>query len=204
VVANVKWTGLEAPEEGTVYFPFVDMPDGFLVLRTNAEPASLSRSVQQAVKELDPELALANIATGSELVADALATPRYLTVLIATLAITALLLSLVGIYGVMAFFVQQHARDIGIRLALGGAPARVRRMVIGQGLRLVLFGVSLGIAASLPANRLIGTLLFGISPTDPATLAGVPLLLLIVAVLACLIPAHRAARVDPAEILRES
>jgi putative ABC transport system permease protein len=204
VVGNVKWTGLEAPEAGTVYFPFVDFPNAFVMLRTSGDPVSLSLSLHQAVKELDPGLALSNVATGSELVSDALATPRYLSVLIATLALTALLLSIIGIYGVMSYFVQQHTRDIGIRLALGGEPARVRRMIVLQGLQLVLVGVAAGIGAALLANRLMGTVLFGVSPTDLRTMIGVPCGLMMVAVAACLVPARRAAAVDPAEILRES
>lgn len=162
VVGNVKWAGLEAPEDGTVYYPLVDIPNAFVVLRTTGEPASLSLSLQQAVKELDPGLALSNISTGSELVSNALATPRYLSVLIATVALVALVLSIVGIYGVMAYFVQQHTRDIGIRLALGGEPARVRRMILLQGLRLVLVGVAAGIGAALLTNRFMGTILFGV------------------------------------------
>jgi ABC-type antimicrobial peptide transport system permease subunit len=125
-------------------------------------------------------------------------------VLIATVALVALGLSIVGIYGVMAYFVQQHTRDIGIRLALGGEPARVRRMILLQGLRLVLVGVAAGICAALLTNRLIGTILFGVSPTDLRTMVGVPVVLMMVAMAACLIPARRAAAVDPAEILRES
>ena len=204
VVGNVKWMGLEAPEDGTVYFLLVDLPEAFFVLRTTGDPLSLSLSLQQAVKELDPGLALSSIATGNDLVSEALATPRYLSILIATLALTALMLSVVGIYGVMTYFVQQHTRDIGIRLALGGEPARVRRMVVGHGLRLVLFGVAAGIGAALAANRFIETLLFGVSPTDARALLGVPLALMAVATIACLLPAWRAAAVDPAEILRDT
>ena len=204
VVGNVKWAGLEAPEDGTVYYPLVDLQDAYFVLRTTGDPVSLSLSLQQAVKELDPGLALSNISTGSELVSDALATPRYLSVLIATVALVALGLSIVGIYGVMAYFVQQHTRDIGIRLALGGEPSRVRRMILLQGLRLVLGGVAVGIGAALLTNRLMGTMLFGVSPTDFRTMVGVPVVLMLVAMTACLIPARRAAAVDPAEILRES
>jgi predicted permease len=204
VVGNVKWAGLEVPEDGTVYFPFIDFPNAFFVLRTSGDPVSVSLSLQHAVKELDPGLALSNMATGSELVSEALATPRYLSVLIGTVALVALVLSIVGIYGVMAYFVQQHTRDIGIRLALGGEPARVRGMILLQGLRLVLVGVAAGIGAALLANRLLRTILFGVSPTDLRTMIGVPAVLMMVAMAACLIPAQRAAAVDPAEILRES
>jgi putative ABC transport system permease protein len=203
VVGNVKWAGLEAPEDGTVYGPFVDFSNAFLVLRTSGDPLSLQLSLRQAVKELDPGLALSEIATGDELVSEALTTPRYLSVLIGMLAFTALVLSLVGIYGVMAYFVQQHTRDIGIRLALGGEPGRVRRMVVWHGLRLVIAGVAAGVGTAFLASRLITTLLFGVSPTDLRTMVGVPAALVLVAIVACLVPAHRAARVDPAEILRE-
>ncbi|MGH9158567.1 MAG: ABC transporter permease [Vicinamibacteraceae bacterium] len=204
VVDNVKWTGLDAPEDGTVYSPFVDLPDAFFVLRAAGDPASLSLSLRQALKELDLGLALSDIATGDELVAEALVTPRYLSVLIGMFALTALVLSVIGIYGVMAYFVQQHTRDIGIRLALGGDPARVRHMVVLQGLRLVLVGVTVGIGAALLASRLMATILFDVSPTDPLTIVGVAATLVVVALLVCLVPAHRAAGIDPATVLRES
>ncbi len=204
VVGNVKWIGLDAPaEDGTVYFPLVDLPSGFFVLRTKAAPVSLVPSLREAVRALDPGLALSNVATGDELMSEALATPRYLTVLIGVFACTALVLSVVGIYGVMAYFVQQHAREIGIRLALGGDPARVRRMVVFQGLRLTVAGVAVGIAASFVASRVVATLLFGIDPTDLRMIVGIPVALVAVALIACLVPAQRAARLDPAAILRD-
>jgi putative ABC transport system permease protein len=203
VVGNVKWTGLDAAEDGTVYFPFVDLRHGFVVLRTTSEPASVVMSLRQAIKELDPGLALSRVATGDELMTDALSTPRYLTTLLGVFAVTALMLSVVGIYGVMAHFVQQHTRDIGIRLALGGDPGRERRLVIFQGLRLVAIGVVVGMGVALLTGHLMTTLLFGVSPMDPGTLLGVPAALLLVAMVACLVPARRAASIDPARILRE-
>ena len=120
VVSTVKWTGLERADEGTVYMPFVDFPNGFVVLRASGEPALLMTALRSAVREVDPGLALANVATGNELVSESLATPRYLSVLVGMFATAAMVLSIVGVYGVMAYFVQQHTRDIGIRLALGG------------------------------------------------------------------------------------
>jgi ABC-type antimicrobial peptide transport system permease subunit len=125
-------------------------------------------------------------------------------VLIGLFGLTALVLSVVGIYGVMAYFVQQHTRDIGIRLALGGEPSAMRRMVVVQGLQLVAGGVVLGAIAALLTGRLMTTLLYGVTPTDARTMVSVPAALVIVAIIACLIPARRAARLDPAEILRES
>jgi predicted permease len=205
VVDNVKWIGLDArSEDGTVYFPLQDLPSAFFILRTAGEPVSLSLSLRQAVHELDPGLAVSNVATGEELMAEALATPRYLTVLIGLFACTALVLSIVGIYGVMAYFVQQHAREIGIRLALGGEPAHVRRMIVLQGLRLTAAGVAVGIAGSFVASGVMETLLYGVDPTDLRTIVGIPALLVAAALVACLVPAHRAARLDPAAILRES
>ena len=141
IVGNVKWMGLDAAEDGTVYWPHVDRPTAYFVLRAAGDPAALTTTLRRAVYELDPSLALSNIATGDDLLSGALAAPRYLSVLVGMFALAALLLSVVGIYGVMAHFVEQHTRDIGIRLALGGEPAGVRRMVVLQGLRLVVAGV---------------------------------------------------------------
>ena len=205
VVNDVHWTGLDATgQDGTVYFPLVDLPSAYFLVRTAGDPLAFAPSLRQAVKELDPGLALAKVATGDDLVADALATPRYLGVLIAMFSGTAFVLSLVGIYGVMAWFVQQHTREIGIRLAIGGNPGQVRRLVVFHGVRLVLVGVGVGVGAALMASRLMSTVLFGVSPTDPRVLVGVPAALLAAAITACLIPAQRAAGLDPAEVLRDA
>ncbi len=204
VVGNVKWTGLDGSEDGTVYWPFVDFPNAFFVLRTSASPSLLTPAVRQAVHELDPGLALSSIATGDDLVSTSLTAPRYLSVLVGMFALAALVLSVVGIYGVMAYFVQQHTRDIGIRLALGGEPSDVRRMVILRGLRLVAAGVAVGVGAAFLTARFLTTLLFGVSPTDLRTMASVPLALVAIAAIACFVPGRRAANLDPAEILRES
>jgi putative ABC transport system permease protein len=204
VVGNVKWTGLDATEDGTVYWPHVDRPNAYVVLRTAGDPSLLTTALREAVRELDPSLALSNVATGDDLVAGSLAAPRYLSVLVGMFALAALVLSVVGVYGVMAYFVEQHTRDIGIRLALGGEPSDVRRMVVLQGLRLVAVGVALGVGASFLTARLLSTVLFDVSATDVPTMAAVPVALVTMAALACLVPGRRAARLDPAEILRES
>lgn len=204
VVGNVKWTGLDATADGTVYFPLVDRRTAYFVVRSAAAPSSISGTLRQTVAALDPQLALTDVATGSELMDEALSKPRYLSVLIGMFALTALVLSIVGVYGVTAYFVQQHAREIGIRLALGGDPFHVRRMVVVHGLQFVAIGVAAGIGAALLASRLLTTLLFGVTATDLRAIVGVPASLMAVAVIACLVPAHRAARVDPAQILRES
>jgi ABC-type antimicrobial peptide transport system permease subunit len=204
VVGTAKFVGLDAPDQGTVYYPFVDIRDGYFVVRTPGDPSSLTAALRDVVRELDPGLALSNIATGDELVAESLVAPRYLSVLIGMFALTAVVLSIVGIYGVMAHFVQQHTRDIGIRLALGGDPSAMRRMVVLQGLRFVAGGVVVGAGAAFLTTELMRTLLFGVSATDRLTMLAVPAALTAIASVACLIPAHRAARLDPAEILRET
>ena len=204
VVSTVKDSGLESPDAGTVYSPFASWQNGYVVLRTAFDPARLAPALRQAMTELDPALPISEVATGDQLVAEALLTPRYMTVLIGMFGLTALVLSVVGIYGVMAYFVQQHTRDIGIRLALGGDPSAMRRMVVQQGLVLVLIGTVVGTGAALLAGRLMTTVLFGVAPTDPRTLLSVPVTLMIAATIACLVPARRAARLDPAEILREN
>ena len=139
----------------------------------------------------------------SELVAAALTAPRYLSVLVGIFALAALLLSVVGIYGVMAHFVEQHLRDIGIRLALGGEPSDVRRMVVLQGLQLVVLGVAVGVGVAFLSGRFLTTLVFGVSPTDPRMMIAVAVMLVLVAAMACLVPGRRAASLDPASILRE-
>ena len=204
VVGNVKWVGMDKSDEGTVYFPFVDMPNAYFVVRATTDPASLTTALRAAVRELDPGLALTSVATGDDLVSESLAAPRYLSVLVGMFALSALLLSVVGIYGVMTHFVQQHTRDIGIRLALGGEPWNVRRMIVLQGLRLVVVGVAVGVGVALAGSRLLTTVVYGVSPTDLRTMTSVPLLLVALAGLACLVPGRRAAKLDPAAILRDS
>ena len=203
VVGTVKYQGLDARDEGTVYFPFVDLPSGFAMLRTSGDPASLASSLRAAIQELDPSLALAGTWTGEQLIASSLSAPRSLTLLVGVFALAALILAVVGIYGVMAYFVQQHTRDIGIRLALGGDPSAVRRMVVMQGLRFVGAGVFVGLGVAMATSRLVESVLFEVAPRDPWVLTAVPLTLVAVAVIACLVPGRRAAKLDPAMVLRE-
>jgi predicted permease len=204
VVGTVKYVGVDAPDQGTVYWPINDRESSRFILIRSDRPSVLAAALQQAIRELDPNLAVSSVATVDDLVTTALATPRYLTVLIGTFAVAALALSLVGIYGVMTYFVQQHRREIGIRLALGSDPSHVGRFVIGQGLAVVAIGVLLGLATTALTSRVISSVLFGVSATDPTTMALVPGVLTVAALIACAAPARRAARVDPAEVLRES
>jgi putative ABC transport system permease protein len=205
VVGNVKQMGLAAPDEGIVYWPqaFNNTRGRFVILRTAVDPMSVLPSVREVFRELDPALPLTRVATIEEGFADSLASPRYLTILVAAFAGIALLLSIIGVYGVMSYFVQQHTRDIGIRLALGGGPSNVLRLVVGQGMRLVGVGVAVGIGAALALTRYMSSLLFGVGATDTLTFVSVSGAMLGVALLACFLPARRAAGVDPALTLRE-
>ena len=204
VVRNVKYRGLGQDDVGAVYDPFSPYEAlRFLVLRTEGRPEGVLPAVRRAVQEADPSLVLADAATGSELVAGDLVVPRYLSLLVGAFALLALLLSVIGIYGVMAFFVQEHTRDIGIRIALGGGPARVVKMVVGQGMSVVALGVVIGVAAAFALTRFMRSMLFEVGATDPMTFAAVPLLMLFVALTACLLPARRAARLDPVMTLRD-
>jgi predicted permease len=204
VVGTVKYLGLDAPDQGTVYWPLRDIDRNRYVLLRSTHPAALIEPLRQAFRGLDPSLALTGIATVDQLVTDSLTQPRYLSVLVATFGATALALALVGIYGVLTYFVQQHRRDIGIRLALGGDPFHVGRRVVGQGLGIVMIGVAFGLGTTFLTTRIVSSSLFGVSSTDPLTLVTVPSFLIVAALTACLIPAWRAAGVEPAEVLRES
>lgn len=159
-------------------------------------------SIRQVVRELDPDVPISNPATMDELVAQSLERPQSLSVLVASFAVVALLLSIVGIYGVMTYYVQQHSKDISIRLALGGTPGEVLRLILGQGMRVVTVGVVVGVLSALGVTRLMSTLLFGVGAADTMTFVAASLLLLTVALLACLIPARRGVAAQPASVLR--
>jgi len=203
VVSEVKYLGLDRPDEGTVYWPLSN--EGlarFLVVRTHGDPASAARTLERAVREADPSVALSNVATMEALVAESLDRPQSLSWLVGAFALVALALSVVGIYGVMAYYVQRQRKDIAIRVALGGSPAAVVRLVMGHGMRVVVSGMLAGVLAALAVTRLISSLLFGVSAADALTFMSVSGALLAVAFAACLVPARRAAAADPAGILR--
>jgi putative ABC transport system permease protein len=173
-----------------------------LVVRTSVEPTSLAPAVRAAVREVDPYQPVFGVRTLEEVLRLDMAQRRVGVILLAAFAGLALLLAALGIYGVLAFFVVQHTPEIGVRMALGASPGDMLRMVVGRGMKLVLAGVGLGLAAAFALTRLIESQLFGVSASDPLTFAGLALLLAAVALLACLIPARRATKVDPMVALR--
>jgi putative ABC transport system permease protein len=208
VVSEVKYAGLDKPDEGTVYTPMggrgSQNPSRFryIVLKTASDALTLLPAVRQVVHELDPSLPFSDVATMGELVERSLQRPRSLSMLIGALAAVALVLSVVGIYGVMAYYVQQQTKEISIRMALGGSPAAVLQLIVGQGMKVVASGVGVGLLTAFAVTRLMSTLLFGVGATDAFTFVAVTILLLAVALLACSVPARRAIAVQPAVVLR--
>jgi putative ABC transport system permease protein len=173
-----------------------------LVVRTVREPMDLTRAVRTELDALDKELPLENVRTLTQLVAASVAQRRFSAQLFGAFAGSALLLAALGLYGVLAYNVTQRKGEIGIRMALGARKSDVLGLIVGQGMRLVSAGVSFGLAATLALSHVLQTLLFNVKPTDPATFAAVAGLLSLVALLACWLPARRAARVNPMEALR--
>ena len=173
-----------------------------LVVRAKVEPLSLTKAVRSAVWSVDQDQPIANVRTMQQVQSDSIARQRFNMLLLAIFAALALVLAVVGLYGVMSYTVAQNRREIGIRIALGAQSCDVLRLVIGQGLVLTLLGVGMGVLGAIGLTRLIANLLFGISPTDPLTFVGVSVLLVVVALLACYLPARRAMKVDPMVALR--
>jgi putative ABC transport system permease protein len=206
VIRHVKHYGLTTDGREQMYYPLDQADFGgramFVVARGPADPKILLNSIQGEVAKADPELPAFDVHTMEERLAASVGFERLTVVLVGGFAVLALVLASVGIYGVISYSVTQRTREIGVRMALGAAPREILGMVLRSGLLLTLVGIALGLAAGLGLTRLIQSLLFGVSATDPATFVVVPLLLTAVAALACLIPARRAARVDPMIALR--
>jgi putative ABC transport system permease protein len=173
-----------------------------LVVRTSGDAAALAPSVRAAVRALDPNVPVYEVRTAEGLIDLSLGPRRFNMYLLACFATIALALACVGLFGIMAYVVSLRTREIGIRLALGAAPAGVMRDVLGQALRLTVIGVTLGMVGGLSVTGAMRSLLYAVEPTDIVTFASVPLVLLFVSMLACYIPARRAMRVDPLIALR--
>jgi len=204
VVGEVKHQRLDASTRKSVYLPFARMPIGgsSLAIRTSGRPESLIAAVRSQVRELDPDLPITRVMPMTEVVARSVWQPRLYTALFGVFAGVALILATVGIYGVMSYAVTQRTREIGLRMALGAQRHDVLKLVVGQGVLLATIGVGVGLAAALALTRLMSSLLFGVTATDPITFAAVSVLLAGVALGACFIPARRAAKVDPMVALR--
>ena len=210
VVGDVRQLSLKTPLAAVIYEPYSQVSDklrSFLgeitfVIRTTAEPQNFITTLQSELQAVDKELPLHNVATMEQVVAQQVTDPRFYTLLLGSFSALALILSAAGIYSVISYSVTQRTHEIGIRLALGARAGNVQRLIMGQGMTLALLGVALGLGGAFAATRLLRGLLYDLSATDPLTFVGVALLLALIALLACWIPARRATKVDPLIALR--
>ena len=204
IVGDSRDLAIDSVPAPAMYFAHAQLPwqAMWLTVRTAGDPMSVATAVQREVREVDPNLPLARVGPLMSLVRDDAAEPRLTMLVFGIFGAAALVLATVGLYGLMSYAVAQRTREIGVRVALGAAPGRVARMVIGQGLLTGLVGVALGLAAAAVLSRSLRGILYEVRPTDPVAFMAVALLLLAVAVLASAFPARRAARSDPMQALR--
>jgi putative ABC transport system permease protein len=204
VVGDVRQMGLGVPADPTVYWPMPELPYSrmTILVRTSGDPLNLVSAARGELHQMDAELPMSQVSTMDQLLSDSLSRSRFTMFLLGVFAAVALVLTAVGIYGVIAYNVAQRTHEIGIRMALGAQRRNVLGLVLGQGTRLTFVGVGVGIVASLALTRLMESLLYGVSTRDPLTFAAVSLLLTAVALLASYIPARYATKVSPTVALR--
>ncbi|MCI0387293.1 MAG: ABC transporter permease [Acidobacteria bacterium] len=204
VVPNVKHDGLHLADSPHCYGPHLQQPWPFLAIsiRSQTDQTALLASVRQAVQKIDPNLPLIEPLTMKDRMERVLTTRRLTLALFSLFAVVALALAAIGLYGVMSYGVAQRTHELGIRIALGATSRDTLKLIVGQGMRLVALGLALGVGGALAVSRLMVNQLFGVSATDPLTFTIIALLLAFVALMACYIPARRAAKVDPMVALR--
>lgn len=204
VVGSVKQEGLDTGETFQVYEPFDQMPrlSMTFIVHSNGDPRSLIGFARQVIRQIDAQQPIVNPRMLDDYASEAVAMPRFRTALLGVFAGLAVVLALIGLYGVMSYAVTQQTQEIGIRIALGAQRRDIYGFVLREGMLLVAAGVALGVASAFELTKFVASFLFGVTPRDPATVAGVVLLFAGVAALACLVPARRAGRVDPMVALR--
>jgi putative ABC transport system permease protein len=206
VVGDNADTGLDSPDEPILFTPLLQGPNNFLsyLVRTASEPAAAIGTVRTVLKRVDQQVLLIQPISMDQIIAQSPSVflRRYPSFLIGSFAVLALILAIVGLYGLISYSVSQRTREVGIRMALGAQPRDVTRLVVGEGARLTVMGIAAGVLAALVLTQFMRTLLFGVSAVDPWTFAAVTLLLAVVAITACYIPARRAARTSPIDALR--
>ena len=205
VVGRVKMEGLSQDSNRVQgYFPFWQAPTTAMavIMKASGDPNQLIASAREQVKQVDPDQPIYNIKTMDEIRAESVAGERLNLTLFSIFAGIALLLAIVGIYGVMSYTVTQRTHEIGIRMAIGAQQRDVFKMIMGQGMMLALIGIAIGLVGAFALTRLMATMLFGVTATDPTTFGAIAILLTIVALLACYLPGRRATKVDPVVSLR--
>jgi putative ABC transport system permease protein len=205
VVGEVKYHGLSDKVGPQLYFPYTQHPTGgaYFVMRTSSAPQAMFETVHKTVFSVDNEQPVRLLRTMDELLSEAVAQPRFSMLLLTIFAAVALALTSIGLYGLIAYSVTQRTHEIGLRLALGAGPRDVIMLILKQGMKLAMIGAVVGLIAAFASTRMISNLLYGVSATDPVIFLGAALTLVFVAILACLIPAGRAGKVEPSVALRE-
>jgi putative ABC transport system permease protein len=204
VVGNEKNAGLNVAAEPAIYFPQTQFPGRkmSLVVRTTSDALAMAGAIRNEVWAMDNNLPVSNLVSMDQIIAQTVAQPKFSLLLLGIFALLALVLASVGIYGVMAYSVTQRTHEMGLRVALGAQTGNILFMVLGQGLKFTLIGVAIGGAIALMLTRVMKSLLYGVSTTDPITFIAVSCLLIAIAALACYIPARRATKMDPLSALR--
>ena len=206
IVEDEKMHGLGQEAPPAMYVNLLQAPQRgalTLIVRTSGDPLQSVAALRQAIWSIDRSLALYNVSTMDETLAQAVASERFVSVILGIFACLALLLAILGVYGVLSHLVAQRSREVGIRMALGAAPAEVLRMVVSQGLAMTVAGLAVGLIGAFALTRAVAAMLFGVTPTEPSVFAAVALVLAAASLLACLVPARRAAGIDPMATLRE-
>jgi putative ABC transport system permease protein len=204
VVGDTSLYGLDNPARLEVYLPYRQSAQNHmnLVVRSGMDPAALTSAIRGAIAAIDKDQPMFAISTMTDLISASVSTNRLTLILLGSFGALALVLASIGIYGVISYSVTQRTHEIGVRMALGAARADVLRMVMAHGVKISGIGVAIGLAASFGLMRLIVKLLYSVSAADPLTFSGVGMALLVVAMLACYVPARRTLRVDPITALR--
>ena len=204
VAEDVKMRGARGEPRSEAYIPYWQLPEPGMnvVLKSIGDPNALAGSLRQAVRDVDPDMPVSTLMSMSQVVSDSIDEPRFLAFLVSVFAALALMLSAIGIYGVMAYAVSQRTSEIGVRMALGAGRSEVFGLIVREGLKLTVLGIALGLVASFALAHSISSLLFGVAASDPMTFVVTTSILLAVATLASIVPAHRATRVDPIVALR--
>jgi ABC-type antimicrobial peptide transport system permease subunit len=201
----MRRTGVDMPVRDELFFPFAQngSNSALVVMRTAGDPMAVVPQIRQAVRDLDRDQPIASIRTMDQILAGLIAQRRFSMTLVAGFAILALILAIIGAYGVTSYLVSQRQREIGVRLALGADPSRISRLVVREGMVVAGTGIGIGVVTAMATTQLASSLLYGVSARDPITIGSVAVVLLLVSALANYIPARRASRVDPLLALRQ-